>query len=805
MGQSVVGSSPTTTHKSHALNLVPGVITLVRWDHPEGESSTAKNDSIFRETPSSKVQRLSPQHKCRKVTAIHRIPPYLGDHAPRVDARSTRNLKVGEEGNIVPVKKSEPNDMECETTKPMLSNANVEEALWQWVTVDDDVEVFVKTPDQPKPIDVPENITKAEPITTLDISTFSLTLFRVFRNGTSDSNKVLGNKCSVEQMQVVDTKRTDGKQEEVPIQDGNGFEKQLEGNALKEMVDKIRSNSVRCETDTKSIGGKTSEYIVIKDDSVLLQNQDTKEYSQEKSIVPCEDTLFKDKEIENPILVGGKPNDLSAVPYVKINEDVTPSKVREVLNLFQEMFTMLSNEHEVEAKGKRKPHFCVKAATLLKEQQKWVNTEKLSGPVPGVEIGDKFQFRAELVVIGLHRQFEGGIDYTERNGINFATSIVKSGRYGNDAAESSDVLIYSGQGGNPKIADKPPKDQKLTRGNLALKNSMDAGLPVRVILKTKRRSQTTYTYDGLYTVTQCRQERGEYGKLVYKFILNRLVGQPKLQEVNVGMPKKSTVLKLPSVAADDISQGKEEKPVRIINIVDDEKLPPFHYVTNVIYPEWYKSNHSVPRGCDCINGCVDFEKCPCTVRYGGDIPFTLEGAIVRKKPLVYECGPSCKCPPSCQNRVSQNGIRYRLEIFKTEKMGWGVRSRDFIQSGGFVCEYTGELLQELEAEERVSNDEYLFDIGKNGSGFTIDAARFGNVGRFINHSCSPNLYAQNVLYDHDDKRMPHIMFFATKNIPPLRELTYDYNYKVDRVRDGNGNIKRKDCYCGSRSCSGRLY
>ncbi|KAF7148964.1 hypothetical protein RHSIM_Rhsim03G0159400 [Rhododendron simsii] len=782
-----------------------------------------------RKRPLPKFSAYPPDDKCRKVTDIHRIPPYLGDHAPRVDARSTRDSKVGEEGNIVPVKKSEPNDMECETTKPMLSNANVEEALWQWVTVDNDVEVFVKTPDQPKPIDVLENITKAEPITTLDISTFSshtlpcvrkypspkirkgVTTYRDFplclgkRNGTSDSNKVLGNKCSVEQMQVVDTKRTDGKQEEVPIQDGNGFENQLEGNALKEMVDKICSNSVRCETDTKSIGGKTSEYIVIQDDSVLLQNQDIKEHCQEKSIVPCEDTLFKDKEIENPILVGGKPNDLSVVPCVKTNEDVTPSKVREVLNLFQEMFTMLSNEHKVEAKGKRKPHFCVKAATLLKEQQKWVNMEKLSGPVPGVEIGDKFQFRAELVVIGLHRQFEGGIDYMERDGINFATSIVKSGRYGNDAAESYDVLMYFGQGGNPKIANKPPKDQKLTRGNLALKNSMDAGLPVRVILKTKRRSQTTYTYHGLYTVTQCRQERGEYGKLVYKFVLNRLAGQPKLQGVNVGMPKKSTVLRLPSVAADDISQGKEEKPVRVINIVDDEKLPPFCYVTNVIYPEWYESNHSVPRGCDCINGCVDFKKCPCTVRYGGDIPFTLEGAIVRKKSLVYECGPSCKCPPSCQNRVSQNGIRYRLEIFKTEKMGWGVRSRDFIQSGRFVCEYTGELLQEQEAEERVDNDEYLFDIGKNGSGFTIDAAKFGNVGRFINHSCSPNLYAQNVLYDHDDKRMPHIMFFATKNIPPLRELTYDYNYKVDRVRDGNGDIKRKDCYCGSRSCSGRLY
>ncbi|KAL6180851.1 hypothetical protein ACLB2K_047510 [Fragaria x ananassa] len=89
--------------------------------------------------------------------------------------------------------------------------------------------------------------------------------------------------------------------------------------------------------------------------------------------------------------------------------------------------------------------------------------------------------------------------------------------------------------------------------------------------------------------------------------------------------------------------------------------------------------------------------------------------------------------------------------------------------------------------------------------FTIDAASKGNLGRFINHSCSPNLYAQNVLYDHEDNRIPHIMFFAAENIPPLQELTYDYNYMIDQVRDSNGNIKKKNCYCGYPECTGRLY
>lgn len=35
--------------------------------------------------------------------------------------------------------------------------------------------------------------------------------------------------------------------------------------------------------------------------------------------------------------------------------------------------------------------------------------------------------------------------------------------------------------------------------------------------------------------------------------------------------------------------------------------------------------------------------------------------------LVYECNYSCGCSRSCQNRVLQNGVQIKLEVFKTEK------------------------------------------------------------------------------------------------------------------------------------------
>ncbi|KAK4256206.1 hypothetical protein QN277_009102 [Acacia crassicarpa] len=492
--------------------------------------------------------------------------------------------------------------------------------------------------------------------------------------------------------------------------------------------------------------------------------------------------------------------------------DVTRNTVREIMRCFQAVCRKLLQEEEAKLKGKAKirRRIDLEAAKILKKEGKYINSGKyIFGSVPGVEIGDEFDYRMELHLVGLHRNLQAGIDYTMRNGEHLATSIVASGGY-NDELDKSGLLIYSGHGGNVMSRKKAPEDQKLERGNLALKNSIKKKNPVRVIRGAffGGGSRRTFVYDGLYEVESCWQERGPHGKMIFKFQLRRIPNQPELPWIELQNSNMFTLRKGLCVA--DISNGKEALPILAVNTIDNEKPPIFEYITRMIYPSWLQPTPS--KGCNCTDRCSDPTTCSCAGENGG-IPFNHTGCIVEVKPLVYECGPSCKCPPDCYNRVSQNGIKFPLEIYKTDKRGWGVRSLRSIPSGRFVCEYIGELLEDKEAEERSGHDEYLFDIGGNlikdaldsGGGFTIDAARFGNLGRFFNHSCAPNMYAQNVLYDHGDHRIPHIMLFAAENIPPLKELTYDYNYSKDEIFDSDANIKKKNCYCGSVGCTGRIY
>ncbi|XP_037655949.1 histone-lysine N-methyltransferase SETDB2 isoform X2 [Choloepus didactylus] len=170
----------------------------------------------------------------------------------------------------------------------------------------------------------------------------------------------------------------------------------------------------------------------------------------------------------------------------------------------------------------------------------------------------------------------------------------------------------------------------------------------------------------------------------------------------------------------DISNGVESVPISFCNEIDNRKLPQFKY-RRTIWPRAYcLNNFSImfTDSCDCSEGCIDITKCAClqlTARNAETCPLSSSKIttgykykrLQRQIPTgIYECSLLCKCNRQmCQNRVVQHGPQVRLQVFKTEKKGWGVRCLDDIDRGTFVCIYSGRLLSRANTEKPAAVDE----------------------------------------------------------------------------------------------------
>ncbi|XP_028768476.1 histone-lysine N-methyltransferase family member SUVH9-like [Neltuma alba] len=482
------------------------------------------------------------------------------------------------------------------------------------------------------------------------------------------------------------------------------------------------------------------------------------------------------------------------------------------------ILTSIEEKKSSDDSAKRKrPRGDTRAATLLRYRGLWLNRDKrIVGAIPGINVGDLFLYRMELLVVGLHGQTQAGIDYLPAsmspNREPIATSVIVSGGYEDDI-DDGDVIIYTGHGGQDAKHSKQIAHQKLEGGNLALERSMRYGVEVRVIRGIKYEgsassSNKVYVYDGLYRIAACWFELGKSGFGVYKYKLVRIDGQEKLGSAIL---KHARLLKVDPLLSDsmccfslDISLNKETAPVRLFNDIDDDDGPlRFEYLKRTSFPHFVFHQSGTATGCECVGGCAD--DCFCALKNGGGFPYNRTGILLRGKPVIFECGPFCRCPPNCQNRVTQKGLKVRLEVFRSRETGWGVRSLDIIHAGAFVCEYTGVVVTRGQAQILTMNGDAmvypsrfpdrwaewgnLSQIYSNyvrpsypsipPLDFALDVSTMRNVAFYIRHSSTPNMFVQFVLYDHNNLMFPHLMLFAMETIPPLRELTLDYGVVDD--------------------------
>ena len=112
-----------------------------------------------------------------------------------------------------------------------------------------------------------------------------------------------------------------------------------------------------------------------------------------------------------------------------------------------------------------------------------------------------------------------------------------------------------------------------------------------------------------------------------------------------------------------------------------------------------------------------------------------------------------------------------------------------------VIEYRGERVRMAVADirearyEATGRDCYLLKVD---DAHMIDSTVAGNMARFTNHSCNPNMYAKVLTVEGAH----HIVFYARAAIAPGEECTYDYRFESE---DG-----RVPCFCGAPNCRGVL-
>lgn len=251
------------------------------------------------------------------------------------------------------------------------------------------------------------------------------------------------------------------------------------------------------------------------------------------------------------------------------------------------------------------------------------------------------------------------------------------------------------------------------------------------------------------------------------------------------------------------------------NKVDFEIPRKFNYVK-----ESFSTSVDIPKdpiiGCTCRK-CNDFSTCCGEMSGISSLAYNKDRTLkLIPGKAIYECNSRCKCDSTCINRVVQSGISLQLSVFKTTECGWGLMTLHDLKAGQFVCEYVGEIIDYNEANERGKTYDnigltYLFDLDYNSpeKPFTVDAYEFGNVSRFMNHSCIPNCAIWVVFVDCLDPNLPRLGIFTTRAVEQGEELTFDYNVgqiPIDGIADSQKKTKRiGQCFCKSRKCRNYLF
>lgn len=140
----------------------------------------------------------------------------------------------------------------------------------------------------------------------------------------------------------------------------------------------------------------------------------------------------------------------------------------------------------------------------------------------------------------------------------------------------------------------------------------------------------------------------------------------------------------------------------------------------------------------------------------------------------------------------------RTQVRDSGVHGKGVYAVRPLKAGDVVLEYKGEIITWQEALDRHPHDPeqpnhtFYFHLD---DGHVIDGKHLGNSAKWINHSCEPNLEAE--------QEGDRVFLRALRDIAPGEELFFDYGLVIDS-RITPTLKKEYACWCGTPSCRGTM-
>lgn len=165
-------------------------------------------------------------------------------------------------------------------------------------------------------------------------------------------------------------------------------------------------------------------------------------------------------------------------------------------------------------------------------------------------------------------------------------------------------------------------------------------------------------------------------------------------------------------------------------------------------------------------------------------------------------GPNSNCglgPSKCNNRSLGKRQYVKCKPKRENGKGWGLVTEVDISKGQLIQEYVGEVVDEEEKERRLiewnkehPNDPNFYVMGL-GIGWYIDAREYGNMSRFINHSCDPSCQVTTI----NVRGYKRNGIFALRDIKAGEFLSYDYHFDTKQA-------DRFACRCGAKNCRGTM-